>query len=267
MREWLLGVATAVAGVASPVYSFMCLCTLIDLVVLSARGAVAADELSQSITEYLQAFKGAYGGDEMIPKHHYLLHFPAVLAQLGWLPNCMTLERKHKGVKRWADWTQNTSRIEHGVLRDITVHSLSVLEHGEHLNVEVGLVKARAPPLAVLHWMHDAFGDVGAPFRYSCVARYDEFETCGIGDIVALQTGPLDEWYAHRVWFHGSANGVAFTALGEMDLVGQDPRGRSSEWTESNRSAIADLADIRCVFIHSTAPDGVITLIHPCILR
>ena len=44
----------------------------------------------------------------MIPKFHWLLHFPAWLKRFRTLISCFVRERKHKMVKRYANDMRNT---------------------------------------------------------------------------------------------------------------------------------------------------------------
>ena len=85
----------------------------------------------------------------------------------------------HKSVKRWAEWIQNTTRIDRGVLRDVTVDQLFKLEDADYLDVTVGLCQPKQPPYRVLHWLNIAFSDVSAgPYLFSTTARYNKYETC-----------------------------------------------------------------------------------------
>ena len=265
IRVWLIEVVGPIAELAAPLYSFMCLCDLIDIIFLSARGLNTADELAAAVTEYLESYAAAYGPDAMIPKHHFLLHLFTVMLLLGWLPNCLVLERKHKSVKKWADPMRNTTSIDHSVLRDVTNDAFHNLEHADFLILDEGLVNPKAPPRKVLQWLTDTFGADGTPFYYSLTARYNAYETCSNGDIVAVRDAD-NGWLAWRVWFHASANGVAFTTAAELELVSRSDSGRTSEWRDTGRSDVVELDSILCVFIFADA-DDIITLIHPFTLR
>ena len=68
----------------------------------------------------------------------YLTHLPKMMADVGILPSCWVLERKHKGVKRYANGLTNSScPWDRSVLRDVTVGHLEELTN-DHFGVDAG---------------------------------------------------------------------------------------------------------------------------------
>lgn len=138
--------------------------------------------------------------------------------------------------------------MNHGLLRDVTNELLYNLEHADYLDLDVGLINAAAPPIRVLQWLTDTFD--AQPFLHSRTARYNEFETCATGDVVAVCVLPSG-WRAGRVWFHFDVASTLFTTVSLMDHVNTHPSGMSSEWRDTGRSDLIFLETISAVFIHS----------------
>jgi hypothetical protein len=270
VRYWLVTVVRDIPTLAAPVYSFLCLCDVMDLVFLSGRGLSTADDIRSAVETYLEASAAAHGEDSMIPKHHYLLHLYKTMLQIGWLPCCMVLERKHKGVKKWTEPVHNLRAVDHSVLRDLANESLYNLQHAEYLRLGTGLIKARAPSKEKNAWLTATFGEEMQPFFTSDTARFDEFETCSTGDVVAVSE-PDQGWRAVRVWFHFSVGVEDLVACSCMDAVSFSADGRSSEWRDTGHANIVELDSILAVFIHAdngvVAPNGCAsTLLHPFLL-
>ena len=59
-------------------------------------------KIQLEISKYLQDFKGLYPKKRIIPKQHFLLHYPSAIRNFG-LPstyNCIKFEAKHSYFKR-----------------------------------------------------------------------------------------------------------------------------------------------------------------------
>ena len=69
-------------------------------------------------------FKSAYGAEQMRPKHHYVLHLPIQLAKHGFLVATMTMERKHRVLKRYLRPRRALLSFEAGCMEEITCYEL-----------------------------------------------------------------------------------------------------------------------------------------------
>jgi hypothetical protein len=78
--------------------------------------------------EFMQAHQEVYPASEMKPKHHYLLHLPALLQKHGNLYSCLVHERKHKVFKRFASTTTNLASFEKTVEIDLLNEQVRQLE-------------------------------------------------------------------------------------------------------------------------------------------
>ena len=63
----------------------------------------------------------------MRPKHHYVLHLPGQLETHGILIATMTMERKHKVVKRYLRPRKTLKSFELGVVEEVTCFELWAL--------------------------------------------------------------------------------------------------------------------------------------------
>ena len=73
------------------------------------------------VQEYMALFAVLYGITAMVPKFHWLLHYPGFLERWGSLPGCLALERKHRVPKSFADPINNTrNKMEVAVLRAVS---------------------------------------------------------------------------------------------------------------------------------------------------
>ena len=69
-------------------------------------------------------FKEAHGATDMRPKHHYVLHLPIQLYRHGYLVATMTLERKHRVVKRYLRPRRTLRSFEVGIVEEVTCYEL-----------------------------------------------------------------------------------------------------------------------------------------------
>lgn len=71
--------------------------------------------LAGLIESYIHKFKEAFGRELLIPKHHYMMHFPSLIAKFGPLRNlwCFCFEAKHQYFKRLVINTRNYINVTH----------------------------------------------------------------------------------------------------------------------------------------------------------
>ena len=101
-------------------------------------------------------FKEAYGATMMRPKHHYALHLPLQLRVHGFLVATMTMERKHRVLKRYLRPRRTLVSFEDGIMEEITCFELwqlgaEVPRHQPYHPVSRGtwLGEPRSPPFGM----------------------------------------------------------------------------------------------------------------------
>ena len=249
MAHWLRRVVEPTGRHNLAVQAFLLLVRVMEMLVASARGVVTPEALALAITRYLIAFSRAHDIDDMIPKFHYMLHFARILKKFGWLPNCTALERKHKTPKRYAGANNNTSKgYDSSVLREVTCKSLHDLEHGEHLDLQPGLISPRPAKGRMLAWLKSALGP-NNEYKCSRDARHSAFEQSSQGDIVAIRSVDGASWSVGEVWFHASCDDVCFSAISVFELVAMSRT--YSEWRDVDHPEVVAPEDIMDVLIHS----------------
>ena len=109
------------------VASLLKLCRVCDFVKLALTDSSwdpdeTADSLKVAVAEYLEAFKQAYGEDQMRFKHHQLLHVPQQIKKDRMLLACWGTERKNKHLLMSAHHHNDAKTLSKAVLaRAITV--------------------------------------------------------------------------------------------------------------------------------------------------
>ena len=71
--------------------------------------------LASLIESYLLKFKSTFGPTNLIPKHHFMMHFPSQIEKFGPLRNlwCMSFEAKHQYFKKRIVSTRNFKNVTH----------------------------------------------------------------------------------------------------------------------------------------------------------
>ena len=106
-----------------------------------------------------------------------------MLAASGVLPNTLVCERKHKGVKVYANAMDNLH--SGALLREVVNQQLYDLEHAEHLELSARLLPPfKSLPSEVKDWLQTSLDTTDA-----CVCatnmRVNEWTVIGQGDFIA----------------------------------------------------------------------------------
>ena len=102
-------------------------------------------DVRQAIENALDLFKEANGEAMMLRKHHCMLHLAKHLQLWGFLPNCWSLERKHKTIMMFANQTKKLTGFSLSLLEEGLAHDLYNLQHSYHLEAGVQLLNRHAP--------------------------------------------------------------------------------------------------------------------------
>jgi hypothetical protein len=99
----------------------------------------------QAIENALDLFKEANGEAMMLRKHHWMLHLATHLQLWGFLPNCWSLERKHKTIMMFANQTKKLTGFSLSLLEECLAHDLYNFQHSYDLEAGVQLLNRHAP--------------------------------------------------------------------------------------------------------------------------
>ena len=171
--------------------SYYALCAVLDSLVKARSEPVLPQELKRATEAHLNFRLAAYGTGCFQPKAHYSLHFWAQLQRRKCLVSCCTHERKHKELKKWANFATNATRTklswEKSLLEDVVLQQLLVLEEWEpRKGVQLYNGRASSPELSELICRH--FHTSG-PITASWQAMVNG-ELIAKGDIVPYCTAP-----------------------------------------------------------------------------
>ena len=142
----------------------------------------------------------------MIPKFHWLLHYPGYLKRFGRLLSCWALERKHRAVKAYANATrcvrEDNYSFERGCMREVTCHHLQEVASRAHFVLQptlIDCVRANKKMHAELTRMIGVDGDyVTAP---RC--QISPQETAWVRDVVLYQKSATELGAGRVVVFCG----------------------------------------------------------------
>ena len=121
--------------------SFRAIHDVINLVQSLKKEGVTESKCSSlavAVKKHFDAFVSCYGADSLKPKHHYCLHLADQARRDKQILDTFALERKHRGIKRYATECDNTAVLEKSItMRALDDHLKSSWEFD-------GLVGARA---------------------------------------------------------------------------------------------------------------------------
>ena len=183
---------------------YMALCSVIDL--LSSKVDVDANKLHDAIKLHCDMFIMVYGQDSWIPKHHFSLHLPSMLAHHGILVSLFTCERKHRAIKRYAP----ARFSEPNLMREVLSMQLRALDRSS--SGVAYLVNPRPAPQNLTSLIIDTMNCIFSSImtsRQACTGTGLHFYR---NDVVVAKSG--DDVYVGLVEFHVQTdNGSAWSCL------------------------------------------------------
>lgn len=92
--------------------------------------------LKQLIIDHHKLFKELYPGKNLIPKHHFMVHYPSMLVQFGPLSRlwCMRFEAKHNPLKRQAHVVCNFKNVSKTLAYKNQVQQMHCWRFGQPLD-------------------------------------------------------------------------------------------------------------------------------------
>ena len=250
-------------------FAFVIMC---DLFLEAASGGVTPAMLRDSIDTFLRAFVAAGWSDFMIPKLHWLVHFPDHLDQFSWLVSCWVLERKHKEAKRYAAMAHNMTSYASSLLCDAICHNLHYGMKASSFNLHAGLLDAHTASRRTYEFLRLLFDfppNTARPNEVfaSTSARFGTRGTVHVGDVILIRDAvrPL----AAEVRVLASIHDSVFAVVSEWSFVDADDTFRRwSRWStaDSEFSAVA-LPDILCTCARKMYSGGIALVLHPYHVR
>jgi len=254
LHKFLVDVVQPTGVCAAAVNSGVRLCEALRLLHAINRGAtVQPDALRAKISAHLEAYQAAYGTEGWLPKHHYSLHLPAMLAHHGTLVSCFTHERKHKVVKRYAQHHACTVSLEKGILEEITLQHLQDLELSMTKHGLQGPVDAPPKLTAFLHQQFPGEHPV-----LSASSMVQEGRTFSKGDVVQVCVEGSEA--VGEIIFLASAGAHLRVCISLWEPVASTGE-RSTQYRVRSNPLVVDAAYLQEVLIYSRAADNATVIL------
>ncbi|CAE7339574.1 unnamed protein product, partial [Symbiodinium sp. CCMP2592] len=223
LRAYVLSLAPGAisAEVKKACKSFLNLCLVLDMLMEGNRGQVLVPaELQRLITQHCQGFMETYGPESAIPKLHYSMHLPMMLAAKKTLVSCFTHERKHRAIKELANHLNNPgSWYEASMMKEGLGKLLMAMTSGPAFAMEAHLISPKLADENLLRVLAQTFGLAGAHnAQASSRVQAAPGQVCAKGDFVILKAGGVAEaWLFCRL-----GTGELLALLTEFEACGRN---------------------------------------------
>ena len=204
-------------------HAYLCMCTVLDLLQSVPHGVVTAKMITASVEAALETMRAAGWQSEMVPKHHWMLHYGDALRKLQMLPACWSMERKHKLLRRFADPIQNTSKYELSMYHEVLTQELTEWQQEGVFANGVGLLAPHPAPKKLALFLQQIFdyllGVEACNTSHRC--RLGCGSTCSKGDMM-LFNDPGSKHHKDlafscgQCWCHFEVEGIVYTLASEF---------------------------------------------------
>ena len=237
-----------------------------SLAIATTRTEVKAETLLAEVHRFLEHFTTAFGFENLIPKCHWLLHFPEALLKFGLLLNCFALERKHRIPKRYASELKNISqKATTSLLSEVACHHIESLKSFSW-EFSVGLVHARSAPKKVRKYILEVLeldGQDDFDIQTALVARVSALATCHEGDFVLLRGEGANDMLAGRAKLHFAIDGIPLSMIEVFSLVRKEQNLAVWKAQADDKAECWHTSDILAAVEHCVYPDGNVGTILP----
>ena len=207
----------------------------------------------------LQGMVAAGWQDAMIPKCHWPLHIADCFGLLGYVPACFTVERKHKLVKRYATWQQNTTNFEYVCMKEVLADDLHKLTAPMVFVQGPALVAPVSPANSMRSFLAACLSCLETEVQTSMAAKLAN-GSCNKGDIVVLES-PVTAPLAAEIWVFIETPTFLGCLVSCLDLAEYLPATNSASWTFAGRRALVELDQVVAPMYHCKMPNGIRTLL------
>jgi hypothetical protein len=178
----------------------------------------------QAIENALDLFKEANGEAMMLRKHHWMLHLATHLQLWGFLPNCWSLERKHKTIMMFANQTKKLTGFSLSLLEECLAHDLYNFHHSDDLEAGVQLLNRHAPSSKFHDFLCSAI--LHQQFTKDQVwtatsAKLHHGASIHNKDFVLVSSTNAYKWQVARIEHHFEVQGVVYSIVTFCTCVDQ----------------------------------------------
>ena len=244
-----------------------CLASLLYLVELLQSTwytSISWQQIQHAAEEVLRLWIQAGWRDNMMKKHHWLLHLSSAFKQHGMIVNCFCMERKNKTLSRFSNPVQNTAYFEQAVMEDVVGHELLKLSKANVFLPSYVLEKPTALPAKLL-WIAQQIWPLGMlsqDFAASKAARL-KFGSCSAGDVVLYQShSSKAKWMCGQLECFVACGVQACAVLRPFEFESAGPSMAHALWKPNGSSLLAvPLQDVLVAVTHAQGRDGMTTLV------
>lgn len=250
--------------------AYMMLCNIIDLLVSIPHGQVTPPMLHEAVDVFLKACVDAGWKEYFIPKFHWLIHLASDLQRFGTLCSCWVQERKHRLVKRFANYNRSQKKYTSGMLAEITCHHFACLSSADHFDLRPHLVAPTkvCKPNVISRLSASC---PGIPLMGNVItsqrARVSEFEICRVRDVVVFKNQP-GELTIGEIWFFFASGETLGCVISSWRVLSTDEvQGTCTARITDDNVGVRMIIDILAATTYRRKSDGTAQVIVPCMYR
>ena len=224
--------------------SFLEMATVLDMLQAIQYGVVTPVQLQLGVEKALHTFKLAGHEGEMLRKHHWMLHLASHLKTWGFLPNCWSLERKHKLVTRFATNMKKLTTFSLSLLEESLCQDLHDIKTSEHFVEGVHLLKKHAPSAKLYNFLCEFVFQQSVPKSYvwsATAAKLSSGCTISQKDMVLIQNESQWKWQVAKVEHHFEVSGEIYSVVSSCKVL---------EYTWATHSALVETKQTYISFQH-----------------
>ena len=166
------------------VVCFLALLDVVMLVFAVGECDVDSEVLARFQARHLDLKVEVYGKESLKPKDNYSLMLPRQLKEFGGFVRTFVHERHHKLAKHYGYFRKNAVSFEVGMMEDVTVDQLMMMESTWHKRGAQGYSEARP---AVKRSLKDLHPDADTDPLVARVWRTERGNTITIGDVAIFE--------------------------------------------------------------------------------
>ena len=239
---------------------------LVDLLLVVPHGLVTPSQLAATIRQLLQACKDAGWSEDVIPKFHWLVHFPLHLERWGLLPSCFVNERKHKVAIRYGTDMDNTRAYAKSLVSEVASHQLSDLNEPGAFDLSARLLRPTKAAKALANVVRNALQlPAAVPVYISTRANTHALAEITKGDMVLIMSPDSSQYSVGCLWLCVSAEGRGlFCFVSPGTLVAENHALGEALWRLTDDApCVTALSDVFVSLLWCEASADVVRTIIP----
>ena len=218
---------------------------LVDALQAVRHGLTTPNQLKNCVKALYDACEAAGWRDELIPKFHWLVHFPAHLERWDMMPSCWVHERKHKLAKRYATDVSRTGSFSKTVLSEVLAQQFYDVSDINTFSMQPGLIEERPATKKLLQFLVLDLGFPEGVAAFSSVrARTRCCSVCWTSDVALVRSTDTVNYTVGKIVLFLSVGGQAFALMDMWKLKSTDSENGCAVWEQTDNPALCDVDDL-----------------------